>query len=187
MATTATLVTIAPRQFPYIGIGIPAAQLPTFIPSAEIIFQTISSAITVAAAGETQSVLVTCNLPVSFCYVLVEMSMRIESIDALDWSKGTNAELMDSSSAPEILIPLVIDSINDTEVTETTNSMTYSLKNPPTKLIVPAVADDARLSVFTFNSTIDGAVAAVRFYARFLRFDRNQAQFWQVNTPVLVR
>lgn len=187
MATTGTLFSLEGKPFPFIGIGVAAAQVITPIPSAEIVFQVVSGVITVAAGGLDQSIFINCNLPRTFCYVLVEVFFRIESADAGDWDAATVTTIEDSSSQATVLIPLRLtnDSIGHTSTAIASRS--YSLETPITKLIVPLGPDDGKLSIFLQNDTIDGAAGILHFFARFLRYDRNQAQFWQVNTPVLVR
>lgn len=184
MAATATLITLSGQPFPYIGIGVPAAQLITPIPSAELVFQSILGTITVAAAGETQSLLVNCPLPRSFCYVLVELMMRIEGADAAAWRTQTLATLQDSASVPSTLLPLELLAVHPPTGAA---SRTYAMPVAPSKLIVPLDIDNGLLSVFVDNPNIDDAAATLMFFARFLRYDRNQAQYWQVNTPVLIR
>lgn len=189
MATTLTQFTPQGRTFPFIGIGIPAAQFTTWIPSAEVIFVLPpSSAITVAAAGEDQEVRISCNLPRSFCYVLVESTLRVRGLDAADWDKAAHADLTDSAGSDDkTSIPLNYENVEVSHISTTLLARDYRLLDPPSKLIVPQANDDALLRVQSFNPTVDGAVGVVKFYARFLRYDRNQAQFWQVNTPILVR
>lgn len=185
MATTATLIEPVGVPFPFIGIGVASAQVITPIPSAEFVFNVISGSITVAAGGEDQSLLINCFLPRSFCYVLVELSARIEGADSADWLKGASTTLQDSSSVPTNLIPMVFESKELSAVSSAQKAYVASVI--PTKLIIPPGIDDAKLACFWKNPVIDGAVGIIHFYARFLRYDRNQAQFWQVNTPTLIR
>lgn len=185
MATTATLFTPGLKSFPYIGIG-PAAQVMSPIPSAEVTFSIISGAITVAAAGEDQSIFINCLLPRSFCYVLIECSMRISGIDADAWDQEAFADLQDSSSSPVDVIPVRMVNLQLSHNTSISKARTY-VASPPSKVVVPLAIDDAKFSIYVQNTTIDDAVGSLRFFARFIRLDRNQAQFWQVNTPVLIR
>ncbi len=188
MATTATTVNLIGKPFPFIGIGIPAAQLPTHLPSAELNFSTEGTkSITVAGAGEDQSLFITCPLPRSFCYVLVEATMRIASVAGADWDQEAQSDLKDSISSPFMSIPVLFDNPSIGHGSSTEVTRTYQVTLPPKKLIVPLAVDDARFGIKVFNTTIDGEVGTVEFYARFLRYDRNQAQFWQVNTPVYTR
>lgn len=187
MATTATLFTLAGKPFPFIGIGVSAAQLITPIPSAEIVFNLILGTVTVAAAGEDQSVLVNCPLPRSFCYVLVELNMRMIGANAGNWGKGPMATLLDSASDPSTQISLQLENNQGGASSSAIGAFTYQVAHVPPKLIVPLEIDNALLQIFMQNSTIDGAAGTLDFYARFLRYDRNQAQYWQVNTPVLTR
>lgn len=189
MATTATLITLAAQAFPFIGIGVSAAQLITPIPSAEVVFNTPAAGlpITVASAGEDQALQVNCNLSRTFCYVLVEAFMRIDGIDANAWDKGAAATLFDSASVPTNMITTVMTNLELAHANSASQIRVYQLTAPPQKLIVPTGPDDAKFQVNVQNTTIDDGVGVCFFYARFLRYDRNQAQYWQVNTPVLVR
>lgn len=189
MATTQTSLTPTGIPFPYIGIGVPAAQLPTPIPSAEIIFVENNTAITVAAAGADQRLFINMALPRSFCYVLVESTMQIRGADSADWDDNAVCTIRDSDASAEAII--AVDYCNlggGVGHTATTNVVkTYVARDIPNRLIIPRSVDDAFMEVDIFNAVIDGTVMAVYFFARFLRFDRNQSQFWQVNTPVLIR
>lgn len=187
------------KQFPFIGMGGAYAQPPyNFLPSAELIFTIVNGAVTVAAAGEDQSLMINCDLPRSFCYVLVDCSLFLDCRDADEWDQGTSSLLQNATTAtPDVIIPVEISNdflafgsssvgANDVRI--------YTLKNRPSKVIVPTSAlgaggptSNGRLRVFLGNTTIDGVAGIIHFHARFLVFDRNQAQHWQVNTPVLVR
>lgn len=187
MALTTTTFSPPGVQFPYIGIGVAAAQYITAIPSAEIVHTVRDEAITVAGSGNEQVVIITCDLPASFCYVLVESWFRITSDNADDWDQQAVANFTDSLTASVVTMPLIYDNdqLGRNSVAEL--SRTYGLKTVPSKLIVPTSNDDARVTVKIFNVVQNGGVGVMKFYARFLRFDRNQAQYWQVNTPVLTR
>lgn len=195
MASTATLFTPIGKQFPFIGVG-PAAQVITFLPSAELIFTIVNGAVTVAAAGEDQSLLINCDLPRSFCYVLVECSMLLDNPDADEWDRGTNSVLQDSVTSPDVIIPCEVSNeflAFESSSVGANQARVYTLKNGPSKVIVPTSSQGAgptangRFRVFLGNTTIDGLAGFIHFHARFLVYDRNQAQYWQVNTPVLTR
>lgn len=189
MATTATLVSINGTSFPYIGTGVPAAQQPTMIPSAEVLFQS-DATITVAAAGEDQSLLIQCHLPRSFCWVLVESTFRLSSIAGDNWDSECVSSIFDSGAAATVIVPIHCwaNPAGDGLAHQAGQKIrTFTADPVPQKMIVPLADDNARFDIFLENNTIDGAVGSIRFYARFLRYDRNQAQHWQVNTPVLIR
>lgn len=189
MATTTTTFAPAGKSFPFIGIGVPAAQLITPIPSAEFVFSIILGAVTVAAAGESQLIAVTCELPRTFCYVLVDISAQYLAADANEWDDNLTVGLRDDLSSPDISIPIQLHS-SDISRTTSKEVRTYTTDSPlPSKLIIPKNFDglNAALDVSLFNPIIDGAAGTFTLFARFLRYDRNQSQFWQVNTPVLVR
>lgn len=185
MATTATSFTPTGKPFPYIGVGVPAAQLITPIPSAEVVF-TVVGGITVAAAGEDQRLLITCELPRSFCWVFVESSLNMTGVNQDDWDNAARVFFRDSVATPEIVIPISMPADGLGHETATLFSRTY-LAQPSTKLMVPSAGDDCAFQLQLSNIVIDGAAGGVQFYARFLRYDRNQAQYWMVNSPVLTR
>lgn len=187
MATTATAFVPAMTQFPYIGVGVAASQYITAIPSAEVTFLVSAGVVTVAAAGEDQRVLITCNLPRTFCYVLAESSLLLRSVDADNWDNSARCTFRDSSVTPEITIPVSYPADGLGHNTATEFSRTYVVKDTPNKLLVPISTDDAVFQIQLSNVTIDGAAGVLNFYARFFRYDRNQSQFWPVNTPQLVR
>lgn len=189
MATTATVFTLAGAAFPFIGIGIAPAQYITSLPSAEFTFMMDAGAVTVAAAGEDQSIEVICPLPRSFCYVLVECIMTLTSNAADDWDKACRAALNDSASVGinRLAIPLQMTNTELGHSSALTFQRDYQVKPVPSKLIIPQTQDNASLNVKLRNVVIDGNSGTLRFYARFLRYDRNQAQHWQVHTPVLIR
>lgn len=187
MATTQTTLTPLGRSFPFIGIGVAAAQLITYIPSAEFIFAIDNGSIIVAAAGEDQQLIIQCELPRSFCYVLVESMIRIQGTTVDDWDLGTVCNLTDSAASAE-KVSMAVKYDNETLGRDSTTMFTRTYRaKAPSKVIVPRANDDARLTLKLFNAVVDGTVSTLKFYARFLRYDRIQSQYWQVNTPVLTR
>lgn len=188
MATTTTAFTLLGKPFPFIGIGVPAAQYITWIPSAELIFKVEDGAVVVAAAGADQILVIECPLPRTFCYVLVECSMSLRGATIDDWRQAASCVLIDSSASDEkTAMRVVLENEKLANANTADFLRTYQVKNPPAKLVIPRFSDDALFNVTLFDPVIDGALASLDFYARFLRYDRNQAQYWQVNTPVLVR
>lgn len=187
MATTTTSYTLNGKPFPYIGLGVASAQYITNIPSAEVVF-TKEDTITVAAAGEDQKLVIANVLPRTFCYVLVEAFLRVDGLDAVDWGQACSANLTDSGTQTEdrVSIPLIFENTFLAQ-NDAVFQRNYVCSPTPTKLIVPRATDDANMNVEIFNNTIDGTVMTMKYYARFLRFDRNQAQYWQVNTPFYTR
>lgn len=173
--------------FPYIGIGVAAAQVITSIPSAELLFIIKDEAITIAGAGNEQAIVISCDLPRSFCYVLIESTLRITSVDADNWDKQMICNYTDSISVSDVSMPLTYEQELLGRDSVTSLARTYQLKFPPSKLIIPTKTDDAQLTIKNFNVVQAGAVGSLKFYARFLRFDRNQSQFWAVNSPILTR
>lgn len=192
MATTVT--TIAPPlvAFPFIGIG-PAAQQPiSAIPSAEVTFNIfpqggIADDITIAAAGEDQICTVNCDLPRSFSYVLVEAYARIQGADGDEWDSEGFSNLQSSITDVEVNYPINFGGRPGVSHSNPANEARFYEVSPPGVVLVPVGPDNARFTTTWSNVTIDGSAMTIGFFARFLRYDRNQVQYWQVNTPVLVR
>lgn len=189
MATTTTTVNLLGRAFPFIGIGVPAAQVITGIPSAELVFSSpfAGNAVTVAAAGEDQNLFINMPLPRSFCYVLVEASMRYAADDASDWDQSATCVMVDSATVPETVITTELVNSQLAHILTLAEVRQYTMPYVPSKVIVPLAADDANLSISLFNAVIDGSAGTAYIYARFLRYDRIQAQYWPINTPQLIR
>lgn len=186
MATTTTSVTITGMPWPFIGVGVPAAQLITAIPSAELRFNA-GGVITVAAAGEDQALTIFCLLPNTFTYVLVEAFLRIDGADSDAWDQGSLAQLIDSVNSANIIIPVEFCNSQLAHSLAAFPSRTYSIVRVPTELLIPSGDGDAQFSAQVNNVVTDDAAGTFRFFARFLRYDRNQAQYWPINTPVLTR
>lgn len=192
MTTTATVIAPPLESFPFIGIG-PASQHPiTAIPSAEVTFAIFSAGgrvddITIAAAGEDQTVTVNCDLPRSFSYVLVEAYARIQGADGDEWDTEGFSNLNSSITSPDIVYPINFGGRPGVGHSNPTNESRFYEVSAPGVVLIPTGPDDARFTTTWSNVTIDGSAMTISFFARFLRYDRNQVQFWQVNTPVLVR
>lgn len=193
MATTQTVIAPPLKSFPFIGVG-PAAQAPiTAIPSAEVTFSIFAGAasvaddITVAAAGEDQNVTVNCDLPRSFSYVLVEAFARIAGNDADEWDTEGFSNLSSSITAPDVIFPIYFGGRAAVSHSNAVSEARFYAAEPVNVVLVPTGPDDARFTTTWSNVTIDGVAGTIAFFARFLRYDRNQIQFWQVNTPVLTR
>jgi len=187
MATTETDITPIGFPFPYIGIGVAPAQVITPIPSAEFLFKITAGAITVAAAGKDQKLTIICDLPRSFCYALVESSLYIRGADTADWDDNAVCTLRDALSDSDVTMPIDYSTKGVGHASTTFVIKTYVARDIPSKLVIPQMNTDGRFEIEIMNTTIDGALGAVFFFARFLRFDRNQSQFWQANYPVLTR
>lgn len=187
MATTTTSLVPTLKAFPYIGIGVAAAQYITAIPSAEVVASLNGAAITVAAAGEDQVVNVTVNLSRTFAWVLVEANMRIQGNDVDNWDQACRTNWADATTNPVVAVPLTFINEQLGHNTAAQFARTYRVVDPSNKIMVSLSDEDAILTTSIFNTVIDGAAATMKFYARFLRFDRNQAQYWAVNTPMLTR
>lgn len=117
--------------------------------------------------------------------------MRNVGANAGNWDKGAMCTLQDSQASPTTVITMPFDNHEPGAATAGVGVKSYQVDVPTTKLLVPNAQaipiDDGLLQVSLTNSIIDGTATTLQFFARFLRYDRIQAQYWQVNTPVLTR
>lgn len=145
--------------------------------------------IVVAGAGEDQQVKITCTLPRGWAYVFVEATMRLTNVDIADWDDCASSEMQDSTSGPVHFIAHMT-MCNDGSIAHASTTQpikTYHVVNPINKVILCNGDGDGRLRFIIMNTTIDGAAGQVDCYARFLRFEMNQAHHYAVNTPVSTR
>lgn len=187
MATTETTFTPAAKPFPYIGVGVPAAQLITPIPSAEVVFTIDGGAVTVAAAGASQKIEINCILPRSFCWVLAESSFFLRGASVDDWDDECRCSLRDANTNADTTMPIEYAAHGLGHNSATDFSKTYVANHIPQKMVISRMETDPRLQIELWDVVIDGVAAVIHFYARFFRYDRIQSQYWMVNTPVLTR
>lgn len=187
MATITTSFTPEGLTFPYIGIGVDPAQFITMIPSAEVMFQITSGAVTLSGVGDDQKINIDCALPRSFAWALVESSLILKSVDAGDWDLNCRSWLVDATTNPVYNTPIEYVSEGLAHDTTLQESLTYTVRNLPTKIIVPHSTLDANFHVQLHNITLNDAAGVMTFSARFLRYDLNQAHYFAVNTPLLTR
>lgn len=186
MTVTTTTLNLVGKNIPYIGAAPTQDQWQSIIPRAEKIYGTTSSSVTVAGAGNEQSLVVKCVLPEGFGYALVESSISLFGADIADWTPTAFAEMVDSVASPSYRDTFIADGSGIWATSTTALGRTYRCHECPSKIVIPA-ADGGQLIYRVFNSTQDGVVMTCYAYFRFLVFDLNQAYFWAVNTPIPTR
>jgi len=188
MATTLTTILPTGKNFPIIG---PPSSPEMFspIPGAQIIYNEIGAAITVAAGAADQKVIINMTLPRGYSYALIECNARIVGLDAADWEDLMTLEIDDDNVTPKILthMQLLNPSGEVSHSSTTILSKIYQVLNPLQKVIRCDGGADGRLQIVGFNPVVDGTLMTIDFYAALLRFSLNQGFHYGVNTPVPVR
>lgn len=175
---------------PYVGAG-DMGKVNTPIPRAEINFQVNSEAIAVATGGDSQRLLINCALPLSFAYVVQEISIyNLAGVDAGDWETVASCRIRNTAiSGKTWAHSFDLWSRGTYSASPTTNTArSYHLSSPGdlNRLVIPG--SNANLDVGVSNPTVDGTAMSIDgFLARFLQFDINQAYFYGANTPLPVR
>lgn len=183
---TATVIVLDAINFPYIGAAPTQQQWATAIPRSEKNFSLVSGAVTVAAAGNEQSLNISAVLPEGFSYVLVEATVALLGADVADWQTSAFATLDDSAAAPTFRDVFSMEGGAIWRTNVTSLGRTFRCSECPTKIIIPK-SDGGRCQFFLFNNVQDGAAMTVICFFRFLVFDLNQAYYYGVNTPTLTR
>lgn len=188
LATTQSVFDLGAINFPYIGL-MSGDYAQTFIPKSEVLFSLSAGTIVVAGAGEDQQVRVTCNLPRGWAYVFLEATLRITNADVADWDDCASSEMKDNDSGTVNFIThmTMCTGAGIAHASTTQPIKTYHVMNPINKVFLCNGAGDGRLRFVLHNLVIDGAAGTCDAYARFLRFELNQAHHYAVNTPVSVR
>lgn len=191
MANVATPIVPMIRRQPLIApVGEPEIWW-TQYPKAEIIFQTWNESVTLAGVGDTQNITVTCNLPVSYGYTLMEASFFMYGVNVADWEAGTLAEVYNASTpvagSTDWSIPLAFERTATSKDFSGNEYGTWYLRSPPPTKVVLAINGGAKLEIVLFNAVTNGAACTARFFARFLQYDLNQGFRTSINSPVLTR
>lgn len=158
------------------------------IPRAEVNFIVTGGAITISGVGDSQIVRFICQLPLSFAYVVQEVSVfQLYGDDIAQWQNITSCRIRNNQSGKTWAHSLDLFSRGQYNK-DALLSKSYQLNAPGelNRLIIPGTSAD--LTVEIANPTTDQSVMAVdSFFARFLQFDVNQAYFYGANTPIPVR
>jgi len=177
------------QTIPYVGGG-SMEKVNTPIPRAEINFEINNGAVTLSGVGDSQTIDITCVLPLSFAYVVQEISLtNLVGVDGDAWEPIGICRIRNNSiELPTWKHSMDLFSRGHYFVSATTRGRGYHLASPGelNRMIIPGTSANLviQLSNITLNQsamTIDG------FLARFLVFDVNQAYFYGGNTPIPVR
>lgn len=178
------------ETIPYVGAG-GMDTVNTPIPRAEVNFQINDVDIPVATGGDTQRVLIKCVLPLSFAYVVQEISVySLYGVDAADWGATPTCRIRNTAIGGRTWahsMDLWSRGVHSASPI-TIKSRSYHLSCPGelNRLVIPGT--DANLDINLVNDTADGTAMTIDgFLARFLQFDINQAYFFGANTPIPVR
>jgi len=185
MAVITTTIASTPRRNPFIN---PYGDLVSWnspIPSAELFFAEVATILTAGAVGDSQRMVLNMDLPRSFGYVLVEGNFRISGVDGEDWDDNGSARV-----ATEIVAPITWSSYLQCPSLFNPLGSAFGARayrcDTINKLIVPGKTDGT-LEIKVNNLNLNGSECTVDSMFRFLVFDVNQAQNYQVNTPVPTR
>lgn len=186
MAVITTTLTPTPARFPYINPYGPPEVWATGIPREELIFTALGEAIAVATGGNTQRLVVNMNLPAQDAYVLVEASLALSGADNDEWNvQGFSRLISERTGAALWAIMFPFPGIEVPEGASAGRKI-YS-SGVSNKVLLTKHPDGGQLVFKTDNNTADGSVMSFEIFARFLVFDRIQAQNYNVNSPVPTR
>lgn len=185
MAIITTTVTVPATRLALIApLGEPDIWWTPY-PRAELVFNSYQTAVTLAGVGDTQALAINCALPVSYAYVLVDLTMFLYSVNADDWLSGATVQLQDATVPTWAYVIPVETVAKGNDGTFETRTW-FPSAGLPQKTIL-ATSAGAGLNLDFYNPTTNGAAATIRFFARFLQYDLNQGFRTSVNTPALIR
>lgn len=173
---------------PYVGAG-DMAKTGTPIPRSEVNFTVSDGAVTLSGSGDSQTLNLTCELPLSFAYVVQEISIHnLVGIDAENWEDKGQCRIRVYTTEGSWKHSLDLFSRGHFFSTATTNGKSFHLASPGelNRLVIPGTR--ANLVIALSNPTLEqSAMVLDGFLARFLVFDVNQAYNFGANVPIPVR
>lgn len=189
MATVTTNFTVDPVVLPYIGPAPFGDQWASAIPSAELMFPIVTQSITIATGGKDQLASIFCNLPGGWAYAFLECNMSIFGGDSANWDSCAKARMVDGNTSNNWRANFDMCSGGLFHAGTASPGQTYQIDSASIlkKIIIPPRDNFAQFTVNVMNINLDESAVNLDFFARFLRFDINQAHLWAVNTPVPVR
>lgn len=197
MAIITTTLVPGPQRFPFIGQSPDMEQWTTEIPKAEILFAEVGTSITLAGVGDSQRLAIVCDLPVSYAYVYLGGTVMLRETvagDLANWDDEAEFFIDNSPSSVgaqgrwrwhQRMRKDPVGAISGGSVTLVESVFQGDLELP--KVIIPLPNDQVRLVFQVDNVSTNDAAMTTDFFFRFLQFDLNQAFFWAVNMPTLVR
>lgn len=189
MAVVTSTVLLTESSVPYIGAAPTRDQWPTNIPRSEKIFTAINAAVTVAAGGDTQAIVMNQVLAEGFAYVMLEGAVQLSGADVADWNTAIFATLDDTTANPRFRDIYQVDrgGVSSVGGGGAALSTCYRCTSCPTKMLIPSTSPGGQNRWVLENIVPDGVAMTVICFFRFLVFDLNQAYHWAVNTPLPVR
>lgn len=181
MAVVTTAFAPEARIFPWATVSKPDD---TIVPRAEITFSVVGGAVTVSGVGDTQEVEVTCTLPRNYAYVLADLFYSVALSETNLWP-ASSSSLYRAQAGPPVLY-LEAMSENLVGGGNWLNMRSYRLDDKPT-LLLKTPDSTAVLQSQIHNSNTAQPDAFLWYFARFYMYDFDQANRWEVNTPLLTR
>jgi len=114
------------------------------------------------------------------------------TLDLDTWSAAAECFLTDNSNIPQWLSSMTFSRgpLGPVTQTATLNSATYRIVDPVKKIVIPGRVNPqgvGRLAAYLMNRTQNDGALSAWFFARFYRYELNQAFFYPLNTAVLTR
>lgn len=191
MATVTTALTPTPTIFPMQGIDDTVRDL-SRVPRAEVFFSLDSEDVPVATGGDDSRINITCNLPVNFSYVVMEMNMKIDQASGTTWgweSRSSGFVLPGSVGNRDYNANFFSEGgdVSITDLQDVRVRRIFQFKDLPSMVILPKMGDQASIGCQIGSASVDNAASKVQFMCRLLQFDVTQAHHFQVNTPTPIR
>jgi len=175
------------QTVPYVGAG-GMDLVNTPVPRAELNFQIELGAVTLSGVGDTQAVNIKCVLPLSFAYLVQEISITgFFGTDANDWDDWGICRIKSINTEPTQTWQHSFDLWSRGAFGVGLDGKNYHLNTSPdlNRLAIPGVSAD--LTVILANTASNKSAMTINFLARFLQYDINQAFSLGPNVPVPVR
>jgi len=156
----------------------------TNAPRGEVVFKENNATIAEAEPAEDQLAVIQMLLPQNFAYVLVDLFLQVQALDAEDWEKAALV-VINVSEDTSIKFNLVGTDIS-TFTAPGLQSVGYNVVNLPRAIVRP-VGMGTSVSINVGNVQEVGLEAGLSLYARFLQYDIAQHHDVAVNLPTLIR
>lgn len=192
MATIATTLVPEPEVFALTGIPQPF-QTVSAIPRAEVYYKQNFKAIALSGVGDDQLAIVSCILPKSFSYVLMDCFMDLQTAldaDMADWDDTVYCLMRDAESGATDALGFAgraggVVSGSDSGVQAPRKI--YDFNNLPRGVIIPKQYENGTLTLKLANPATNDAVAYLSCYIRLLQFDIAQSHHYEVNAAIPTR
>lgn len=189
MATVQTSFVETPKLFSFDGLDLiddPRTQ----VPRAELIFAVKDGSVTLSGAGDVQRVVVSCELPRNFAYVLTDVFLRLKCADVTNWQTVGEIAVSNSDASDRDYLAsqqLVKNGLIDKGLSVV--SSVWTPLGPLLKAVIIPVdkAALATVNLIINNDTEQQVVGTLNSFVRLLQYDILQAHHIQVNTATLVR